>query len=116
IVEINLYKLPSTRDLRVHVDMLVRASIIELARSADTTGLVNHEAIGVHFQLGDIFANVVDDRIEAKKQYEKAADLAKQVCVAEPTDAQAYLDLSISYVKIADFYLETERNSKAALE
>ena len=74
----------------------------------------DHQTIWVHFELGDIFLKIDGATTEARKQYEQASTLAKQLAAAAADNAEAQRDLSISYGKFGEVQQE-QGDSKAAL-
>jgi tetratricopeptide (TPR) repeat protein len=69
----------------------------------------------VHFELGDVFLDIEEGgSAEAKRQYEKAHELANQLVAAEPQNAQGQRDLSVSHDKLGDVQMRLG-GSKAAL-
>jgi serine/threonine-protein kinase len=92
------------------------AGLKEVARAADTAAQADHETIQVYWDLGDIFLEIEEGgTAEAKKQYQAAHDLASRLAEADPGSAIDQRDLSVSYTRLGDVYLELG-DSKAALE
>jgi serine/threonine-protein kinase len=107
---------PAQQALRKALLGRALAGLKEVARAADTATAVDHETIWVHFELGDIFLEIEEGgSAEAKKQYEKAHDLARQVWEADRESAEAQRDLSVAHSKLGDVQLRLG-DSKAALE
>jgi serine/threonine protein kinase/tetratricopeptide (TPR) repeat protein len=107
---------PAQQELRKALLGRALAGLAEVARAADTATAVDHETIGVHFELGDIFLEIeAGGTAEAKKQYDKAHALAQQVWEADRESAQAQRDLSVSHGKLGDVHRRLG-DSKAALE
>jgi serine/threonine protein kinase/tetratricopeptide (TPR) repeat protein len=107
---------PAQQELRKALLSRAEAGLKEVAREADTAMAIDHETIWVHFELGDIFLELEQGgSAEARKRYEKAHDLARQVWEANPDSVEAQRDLSVSHEKLGDVYLRLG-DSQAALD
>jgi tetratricopeptide (TPR) repeat protein/tRNA A-37 threonylcarbamoyl transferase component Bud32 len=107
---------PAQQELRKALLGRALAGLAEVARAADTATAVDHATIWVHFELGDIFLEIEEGgTAEAKKEYDKAHDLARQVWEANRDSAQAQRDLSVAHNRLGDVYLQLG-DSKAALD
>jgi tetratricopeptide (TPR) repeat protein/tRNA A-37 threonylcarbamoyl transferase component Bud32 len=107
---------PGQKELRKALLARTLAGLREVARAADTGAAIDHETIWVHFELGDIFLEIEEGgSAEAKKEYEKAHELARLAWQVNPEDAQAQRDLSVSHNKLGDLYLR-RGDSRAALD
>jgi tetratricopeptide (TPR) repeat protein len=107
---------PGQKELRKALLGRALAGLADVARAADTMTAIDHETVWVHFELGDIFREIEEGgSAEAKKQYQQAHDLARQVGEASPESAQAQRDLALSHRKLGDLSLELG-DSQAALD
>jgi serine/threonine-protein kinase len=106
---------PGQKELRKALLVQALGGLKEVARAADTSVQVDHETIWVHLELGDLFLKIEEGgTMAAKKQYERAQELAQQLVDADPQSTEAQRDLSISYVNLGDTQMQLG-DSKAAL-
>jgi tetratricopeptide (TPR) repeat protein len=107
---------PAQQELRKALLGRALAGLTEVARAADTATAIDHATVWVHFELGDVLLEIPEGGgAEAKRQYEKARDLARQIAEANPESAEAQRDLSVSHNKLGDLYLRLG-DGKAARE
>jgi serine/threonine-protein kinase len=106
---------PGQEELRKELLRRALAGLKEVARAADTATAVDHETVWARFELGDIFLEIDGSRAQAKAQYEKAHELARQVWQANPESAVAQRDLSLAHQKLGDVCLGL-RDRQAALD
>jgi eukaryotic-like serine/threonine-protein kinase len=90
---------PQLRRLRKQLLTNALEGLRKVARAADNGSAIDRAAIAVHFQLGDILLNIDGGLDEAKKQYDRAFDLATQRLAAEPQGSEAEHDLAMAYTK-----------------
>jgi serine/threonine-protein kinase len=75
------------------------------ALDRDTAAAIGHETVLVYVELGDIFFEIEEGgTAEAKKQYETAVDLARQVAEANPESREAQRDLCLAHERLGDVY------------
>jgi serine/threonine-protein kinase len=97
---------PAQQELRQALLGRALAGLTEVARAADTATAIDHATVWTHFELGDVFLEAQEGgSAEARSQYEKAHDLARQLADAEPESAEARRDLAVSHNKLGDLYL-----------
>jgi len=115
-IEARLKDRPGQKELRKALLGRALSGLAEVARAADTATAIDDETIWVHFELGDIFLEIEEGgSAEAKKQYGKAHELARQFWEANPDSVPAQHDLSESHTKLGDVYLRLG-DSQTALE
>jgi tetratricopeptide (TPR) repeat protein len=115
-IEVRLKDRPAQQELRKALLGRALAGLTEVARAADTATAIDHATVWVHFELGDVLLEIPDGgSAEAKRQYEKAHDLARQIAEANPEVAEAQRDLSVSDNRLGDLYLRLG-DGKAARE
>jgi serine/threonine protein kinase/tetratricopeptide (TPR) repeat protein len=115
-IDAQLKDRPAQAKLRKALLGRALAGLKEVARAADTTAAIDYATVWAHFELGDIFLEIEEGgSAEAKRQYEKAHDLARQVWEASPESAQAQRALAVSHSKLGDVYLQ-RGDSKEALD
>jgi tetratricopeptide (TPR) repeat protein len=93
---------PALQELRKKLLNTAEKGLNKVARNAETAGQIDHAAIQVHFELGDIFLRIDGATLAAREQYETAHALAEKLADADKGDAQAQLDLSVSFIKLGD--------------
>src|SRR5437763_9073 len=72
-----------------------------------------HVRVWAHFKLGDVYLTI-DGRTErARREYQTAHDLSRQLADADLTDAQAQRDLSVSHGKLGDVLLRQGEGQQA---
>src|SRR5262249_33641226 len=82
-IEVRLKDRPAQQELRKALLGRALAGLTEVARAADTATAIDHATVWVHFELGDVLLEIPEGgAAEAKRQYEKAHDLARQVAEA----------------------------------
>jgi tetratricopeptide (TPR) repeat protein len=64
-------------------------------------------------KLGDVYFEVDLKPSLALAEYQKAYILAEMLAKADPADAQAQRDLSVSYINLGDVTLQLERTAQA---
>jgi serine/threonine protein kinase/predicted negative regulator of RcsB-dependent stress response len=115
-VQARLKDVPAQQELRKALLGRAQVGLTEVARAADTAAAIDHATVRVHFELGDIFLEIEEGgSAEAKRQYERAYEMAKQIADANPARTDAQRDLSIAHDKLGDLSLRLG-DSRAALE
>jgi serine/threonine-protein kinase len=75
------------------------------ALDRDTAAAIGHETVLVYVELGDIFFEIEEGgTAEAKKQYETALDVARQVAEIDPESREAQRDLCLAHERLGDVY------------
>jgi serine/threonine-protein kinase len=106
---------PGHAELRKALLAQALAGLQDVARAADTAAQVDHATIWVYFELGDLFLFIEEGgTAQAKKQYERAHELSRQLVDLDPGNAEAQRDLAISYDKLGNVQMQLG-DSKAAL-
>jgi serine/threonine protein kinase/predicted negative regulator of RcsB-dependent stress response len=106
---------PNQQELRKDLLNEALEGLKEVDRAADTAE-ADHATIRALVELGDIFRDIeVGGLAEARKQYERAKDLARRVAEADPRSTQAQSDLSLALTRVGDVLLR-QRETKAALD
>jgi tetratricopeptide (TPR) repeat protein len=115
VIHARLKDRPGHKELRKALLAQALDGLKEVARAADTAAQVDHQTIAVYFEVGDIFLEIEEGgTAQAKKEFEKANELARQQVDGAPESGQAQFDLAISYQKLGDVQLRL-RDSKRAL-
>jgi serine/threonine-protein kinase len=115
-IEARLKDRPAQAGLRQALLGRALAGLKEVARAADTAPAIDHETVWAHLELGDIFLEIEEGgTAEAKRQYQTALDLARQVGEASPESAPAQRDVSVCHNKLGDAYLRLG-DDRAALD
>jgi serine/threonine protein kinase/predicted negative regulator of RcsB-dependent stress response len=115
-IQTRLKDVPAQQELRKALLGRAQVGLTEVARAADTAAAIDHDTVRVHFELGDIFLEIEEGgSAEAKRQYERAYEMAKQIADANPARTDAQRDLSIAHDKLGDLSLRLG-DSRAALE
>ena len=113
-IDARLKNRPDLQNLRKELLNQAKEGLSKVARAADTAGQIDHQTIWVHIELGDILLVIDGTTTEAKKQYELAHTLAKRLAAADPSNASAQRDLSVSLERIGDVQ-EAQGDLKGAL-
>jgi serine/threonine-protein kinase len=106
---------PNQQELRKELLAEALAGLKEVARAADTAA-ADHETVWVLIELGDIFRVIeIGGLAEARRLFEQAHDLARQLAEADPRSAIAQRDLSASLSRLGDVQQE-QGDTKGALD
>lgn len=102
-----------TRDLREKLQKSATDRLKKLVERASQRAAVDHTAFWAHVNLGDVYLYVDLRPSLARVEYEKAEAIARQLAAADPSDAQAQRDLSISYERLGDVTLQAGQPARA---
>jgi hypothetical protein len=92
---------PGTLELRQDLLRNARQGLRKLLREAERQGAPDSILVLAHFGMGDVEL-LLGNTQTAGKQYEEAHELARRLAEADPQNAQAQRDLSISVNKLGD--------------
>ncbi len=107
---------PGAQDLRKSLLREALEGLRQVARAADTTKQIDHAQVEVHLELGDLFFEIeVGGFSEAKRQYERAHELAEQLRRAAPLDFVALRDWYLSLMKVGNVHLRLGDIQKATV-
>jgi serine/threonine-protein kinase len=107
---------PRQQELRKELLAEAEAGLKEVARAVDTSAAADHETIWVLLELGDIFRDLeAGGLLQARRQYEKAHEVAWRLAEADPADAHAQRDLAVCLSSLGDTY-RSEGKSEEALK
>ncbi len=106
-VQSKLENRPGTRDLREALLKEARQRLDKLAAETAATPGSEHTAVWAHFTLGDVYLQVDLRPTLALVEYQKGYEVAKKQAAADPKDAQAQRDLSISYDRLGDVSVQS---------
>jgi len=112
-IERELKNRSGTRDLREKLSRSATERLKKLVERASQRAAADHAAVGAHVNLGDVYLYVDLRPSLAKEEYLKAEAIAKQLAAANPSDAQAQRDLSISYERLGDVTLQAGQPARA---
>jgi serine/threonine-protein kinase len=106
---------PEHKELRKNLLARALAGLKEVARAVDTAAQVDYGTIVAHLELGDIFLEIEEGgTAEAKKQYEKAHEVARRLVDADPDSALAQRQLAVTSERLGNVQMQLG-DSKAAL-
>jgi hypothetical protein len=100
-VQHKLENRPGTLELRQDLLRNARQGLRLLLREADRQGDPDCTLVWAHFGMGDVEL-LLGNTQTAGKQYEEAHELARRLLEADPQNAQAQRDLSVSLNKLGD--------------
>jgi tetratricopeptide (TPR) repeat protein len=96
-----------TRDLREKLQKSATDRLKKLVDRATRTSDVDHVAFWAYVNLGDVYLDA-DGRVQDSiHMYHLARDNAARRAEADPRDAQAQRDLSVSFINLGDVSLQT---------
>src|SRR5262249_36736938 len=105
-VQARLKDRPGQTDLRKALLSRTLAGLTDVARAADTATAIDHETGRVHLELGDVFLEIEEGgSTEAKRQYEQAYAVARQVWQVDPDRPEAERDLAAVHGRLSEVSL-----------
>jgi tetratricopeptide (TPR) repeat protein/tRNA A-37 threonylcarbamoyl transferase component Bud32 len=106
---------PALQELRKKLLNTAEEGLKRVARSAETAAQIDHATVWVHIELGDIFLFLDGAAEEARKQYQLAAERARQLADGDEGDAQAQRDLAAGLSRLGTVQLRLG-DTRAALD
>ena len=104
---------PGTQELRKAIMAQAVAGLLKLVKEAEKSQGADRTRAAAHVALGDVYLTL-DGRVEkAQREYEIAQGILKRLAAADPRDAQAQRDLSVSFEKIGNVLLQQGGVQKA---
>jgi hypothetical protein len=100
-VQHKLKNRPGTLELRQDLLRNARQGLRQLLREAERQGDPDSTLVWAHFGMGDVEL-LLGNTQTAHKQYQEAHELARRLAEADPKNAQAQRDLSVSFNKLSD--------------
>jgi serine/threonine-protein kinase len=104
---------PGTRALRETLQKSAVARLKSLIERASQRADADRTTMAAYNKLGDVYFEVDLKPSLALAEYQKAYILAEMLAKADPADAQAQRDLSVSYINLGDVTLQLERTAQA---
>ena len=101
-----------TLDLQKQILTVARAGLEQLVGEAEKHGTPDRTLIWTLFQMGDVEL-VLGNTGGAIREYRAAGKVAQRLADADPNDAQAQRDLSISFNKLGNVLLKLGRVDEA---
>jgi serine/threonine protein kinase len=105
---------PGTQELRRELLTLARNGLKKILDEARKLGNPDSTVVWSYFRMGDV-EQQLGNTLAAQKEYQAGYELAKQLADADPKNALAQRDLSISYEKLGNVMLQLGQ-TKEALE
>ncbi|HEV2970943.1 MAG TPA: tetratricopeptide repeat protein [Pirellulales bacterium] len=109
-IQSKLEGVPGAQEVRRSLLNTAIEGLKQVARTLETIKTADYATIWSHFYLGDTFlylgSSTGSATEEAHKQFDAAQELALKLARADPTNAQAQRDLSISYNKLGNVQLQ----------
>ncbi len=104
---------PGTQDLRKDILENARNGLKKLLKETEKQGNPDQTLVWTYFRMGDV-EQVLGHTLAAQEEYQTGHDLALKLAEADPSNARAQRDLSVSYNKLGDMTLRLGQ-TKAAL-
>jgi len=118
-VQAKLRNVPASRTVRLSMLNSVIEGLKKVARNLETAAETDRSLVRAHLDLGDIFLEVgVADGTggtqEARRQFERAAEVAEQLHKAAPASPIATADLADVYQRLGDVDLQAGNLTRGA--
>jgi len=112
-VQQKLQNRPGTSDLRRSLLAKAAEGLTKLAKNAEKTADADRTTAAALLQLGDVLLTIDGQLSKARDVFQKGHAILQRLADADPKDAQAQRDLSISYGNLGDLSLRAGDTQQA---